>query len=182
MDWPPSFLVESLFRQKKEKKKKEKKIALSGTTNPFGDNESSTALHSTPMYPSGYPPIPSLYLPPYHLYYPQLPPQPQSDLMALFTYKEKKQIEQEKREEQQQRPNTSKVMSGYTFTAFASGLRAMELRSSPVQEDLEDYIQWHIWRQPWKLTTFYDAFEKLDTAGYDVQTIQTWKGNAYKQK
>ncbi|MCJ1468102.1 hypothetical protein MMC07_006729, partial [Pseudocyphellaria aurata] len=52
----------------------------------------------------------------------------------------------------------------------------------PVQEDLKEYIQWHLRRQLQKSVTFKDTFDKLDTAGYDVEAIQTWKSNAYEHK
>ena len=177
IDQPPSFVVESLYRQKKmerkEGQKEEKKDSLS-STNLFRDTKNAvlSSISAAPMYFSGYPMPP----PTYFLYYPPAP-QPQSDLMTLLTLKEKRQIEREKKKKEEKK--LSRPTSAYAPIFFCSG---MEPRSSPVKEDLEEYIQWHIKHQPRKKAAFHDAYEKLDTAGYNVQAIQTWKGDAYEHK
>lgn len=136
MDRPPSFLVESLYRLKKAERKDKKKSAMK---NPFGGSESSNPATSAsmPPYPPGYPLVPPFS--PYAYYSP--PPQPQSSnsLIAILAFKEKKQMEREEREDQERRPNRG--VSSYASTSFRPEVEAW---SSPVQEDLEEYIQWHI--------------------------------------
>ncbi|MCJ1471307.1 hypothetical protein MMC07_009955 [Pseudocyphellaria aurata] len=154
MDRPSLYIVESLYRLKKQEQKEKK---ASTPSNPFGGTTEGPQ-HSVPSAYPGFPPVPPFPYP----YYPPAPPQPQptDSLIAILALKEKKQIDRKEREDQERRPG----------------------RSIPVQEDLEDYIQWHIRRQPRKSLAFKDAFDKLDTAGYDVQAVQTWKGDAYEQK
>ena len=173
MDRLPAYIVESLYRQKKAERK-EKKASV--VTNPFGGVTDSSKQPVQSMYP-GYPPPP--FLP--YLYYPLALPQsqPTDSLIAILALKKKKQMDREEKEEQKRRPGRGMSTHHHAFTPFCP---EVELRSSPVQEDLEEYIQWHIQRQPRKSVAFKDAFDKLDAAGYNVQAIQTWKGDAYENK
>ena len=83
--------------------------------------------------------------------------------MILLTLKEKKWMEHEKKKEEEKR--LSRPASAYAPISFHAGI---ELRSSPIQEDLEEYIQWYIKHQPRKKAAFHNAYEKLDIAEYNV--------------
>ncbi|MCJ1468894.1 hypothetical protein MMC07_007524 [Pseudocyphellaria aurata] len=143
IDRPPPYILESLYRLKKlERKEKKKDSAV--TTNPFGGITDSSTHLAQAVYP-GYPPVPPFT--PYPFYPPApFPSLPKASLFAILALKEKKQMDKEEREEQERRPRRS-LPSHYH--ALTSSFRPeTELRSSPVQEDLEEYIQWHIRRQP----------------------------------
>lgn len=158
----------------RKKEQKEEKKGLLSSTNPFGGTENAvlSSILATPIYPPGYSIPSSSHFP----YYP-LTPQPQSDLITLLTLKEKRQMEREEKEKEEKR--LSRSASAYAPIFFCAEI---EPRSSPVQKDLEEYIQWHIKHQPRKKAAFHDAYKKLDTARYNVQAIQTWKEDAYKHK
>ena len=48
--------------------------------------------------------------------------------------------------------------------------------SSPVEEDLEDYVNWHIQSKPHLKGVLRHAYDRLMEGGYDLMTIQTLKG------
>ena len=48
--------------------------------------------------------------------------------------------------------------------------------SSPVEEDLEDYVNWHIQFKPHLKGVLRHAYDRLMEGGYDLMTIQTLKG------
>ena len=136
VDRPPAYIVESLYRQKKAERKEKKASVI--TANPFGGVTDSSKPPAQSMYP-GYPPPP---FPPYP-YYPPAPPQsqPTDSLIAILALKEKKKMDREEKEKQERQPGRSMSTHHHGFTSLRPEL---ELRSSPVQEDLEEYIQWHI--------------------------------------
>lgn len=135
MDWPPSFLVESFYRLKKAEQKEEK---TSATTKNLFSGTSKGSNHSVLVY-FGYPPVFLFASYPYYLSPPQL--QLTDSLIAILALKEKNQMEREEREDQARKPNRAMSMS-YASTSFC--LAEVKLQSSPVQKNLEAYIQWHI--------------------------------------
>ena len=74
-------------------------------------------------------------------------------------------MDREEKKEQERQPGRGMSTNHHVFTLFCP---EVELQSSPVQEDLEEYIQWHIQRQPRKSVAFKDIFDKFDAAGYNV--------------
>ena len=126
-----------MYRLKKTKRKEKKTDTIK---NPFGGTSGDFNPGVQPVYP-GYPPVSPLVLYPY---YPPAPfqTQPTDFLIAILALIEKKQMDREKREEQERQSTRNISDHHYHFTSLRPD--STELQSSPVQEDLEEYIQWHI--------------------------------------
>lgn len=185
---PPVTLISDMRaytkKQLKSNKQEQQKEQQTGTPFPFGSYPQATPPYNQYNAFGGafQQPAPVPYLPygrPFASPI-QLPPTLPYTLQNVRTSELQKELEERAQELSglQSRSMTTPIRASRTSRPSATPGRQVDLRSSPVEGDLADFIEWIKKRRPRNETADYDdAYNKLMDEGLTTDLIQEWKSN-----